>query len=381
MQTRMRTYLARTDADRGRSGCGTTGRRRRHHGDGEPGSVAVGVTRVADVTRLDTIGIPTFQAVRPLSTTLAVSQGKGVTSELARLSALLESIEIWHVEQPLTTAVTAPPRAVADQLGYDVSALPRRRRACLHDGLPCSGSGPVAGHGAQTLFPADVVRLSWPSAPTGTTPAFLASTNGLASGNTLIEAVLHGLYEVVERDATTASITGGDRGVRVDPASLGSAVTDELCALIERAGVTLEVRLLPSRAGLPCFLAWIACADYPAAMYGFGCHLNPEIALTRAVTEAAQTRLSYIAGAATTCARTSTTAVRPGHPSLPARRGLTGLCPRRSSTAACWRTSSTCGAGSRRVRSSAAGRGTCPDRDRRAGGQVIAQVAASPGGA
>lgn len=257
----------------------------------------VGVTRVADITRLDTIGIPTFQAVRPLSRTLAVSQGKGVTPELARLSAVLESVETWHVEQPMSPVRTAPPRELAGRLGYDVSALPRSEPSVLHDGLPLEW---VAARslldGTHTLVPLPAVRLTLEQRTQWDPPVFFESTNGLASGNTLVEAVLHGLYEVIERDAVTA-VVKGEPGVRVEPRSAGSAVADRLCALIARAGVALEVRLVPSPTGLPCFLAWVACDDYPAAMFGFGCHLSAEIALTRAITEAAQTRLAYIAGA------------------------------------------------------------------------------------
>lgn len=257
----------------------------------------VGVTRVADITRLDTIGIPTWQAVRPLSRTLAVSQGKGVTAELARLSAVLESVEIWHVEQPMPPVETAAPRDLVDRLGYDVGALVRSTPSLLHDGLPLEW---VAARslvdGTPALVPVDVVRLSLERRTGWNPPVFLESTNGLASGNTRVEAVLHALYEVIERDAVT-TVVGGDPGVRVDPRTSGSAVVDGLCSMIEQAGVAYEVRLVPSPTGLPCFLAWVACDDYPAAMYGFGCHLSAEIALTRALTEAAQTRLAYIAGA------------------------------------------------------------------------------------
>jgi ribosomal protein S12 methylthiotransferase accessory factor len=261
-------------------------------------AAAVGVTRVADITRLDTIGIPTYQAVRPLSRTLAVAQGKGVTAELAKLSAVMESVETWHVEQPMPAVRTAAPRELAGELNYDVFALPRCAPSVLHDGLPLDWV-PARSllDGTQTLVPVDVVRLSLEQRHGWHPPAFLASTNGLASGNTLVEAVLHALYEVIERDAVTAALAGGDLGVRVDPRSSGSAVADELCTLIERAGVTHEVRFVGSPTGLPCFLSWLACDDYPAAMFGFGCHLSAEIALTRAITEAAQTRLSYIAGA------------------------------------------------------------------------------------
>jgi ribosomal protein S12 methylthiotransferase accessory factor len=169
----------------------------------------------------------------------------------------------------------------------------------LHEALPLEW---VAARslvdGSQTLVPVDVVRLSLEQKTGWNPPVFFESTNGLASGNTLVEATLHALYEVIERDATTAAVTAGrELGVCVDPGTLGSGLVDELCALIDRAGVGLEVRWVPSATGLPCFLAWVSGDDYPAEMYGFGCHLSAEIALTRAITEAAQTRLSYIAGA------------------------------------------------------------------------------------
>ncbi|MFD9302759.1 YcaO-like family protein [Streptomyces sp. NPDC060048] len=259
----------------------------------------VGVTRVADITRLDSIGIPTFQAVRPLSRTLAVSQGKGMTAELAKLSAVMESVETWHVEQPAPPALTAAPRDIGGELGYEVSALAPCAPSLLHDGLPLDW---VAARslvdGARTYVPVNVVRLTLEEHTDWNPPVFFESTNGLASGNTRVEAALHALCEVIERDAMTAAVAGGgEMGVRVDPRTSGAPEAAELCALIERADVTLEVRYVPSPTGLPCFLAWVASHEYPAPMFGFGCHLDPGIALTRAVSEAAQARLAYISGA------------------------------------------------------------------------------------
>jgi ribosomal protein S12 methylthiotransferase accessory factor len=257
-----------------------------------------GVTRVADITRLDTIGIPTYQAIRPLSRTLAVSQGKGVTPDLAKVSAVMESVEMWHVEQPMTPAVTAAPRDLGDQLGYDIWALPRGEPSVLHDGLVLDWlTARSLADGSETVVPVAAVRLSLERRTDWNAPTFAASTNGLASGNTLVEAVLHGLYEVIERDAMTAAFATGDIGVPVDPRTMGSPVIDAFCAMIERAGVTLQVRFVASPTGLPCLLAWVACPDYPTAMFGFGCHVSTEIALSRAITEAAQTRLGYISGA------------------------------------------------------------------------------------
>lgn len=57
-----------------------------------------GITRVANVTGLDVVGVPVWCAIRPLSRSLTVSQGKGITHELAAISAAMESIELYHAE-------------------------------------------------------------------------------------------------------------------------------------------------------------------------------------------------------------------------------------------------------------------------------------------
>jgi ribosomal protein S12 methylthiotransferase accessory factor len=258
----------------------------------------VGVTRVADITWLDTIGMPTFQAIRPMSRTVAVSQGKGVTSELAKLSAMMEAIELWHAEQPMTPATTAPARDVAGRLGYDICDLPRSAPSVLHDGLPLDWV--VARSlvdGSETLLPKEVVGFSLARKAGWNPPVFFESTNGLASGNTIVEGVLHALYEVIERDAVTAAITGDHECVRVDPRTLGSPVVDELCGKLARARILLDLRSVRSPTELPCFLARITSDDYPPVFQGYGCHLSSEIALTRAIAEAAQARLGYISGA------------------------------------------------------------------------------------
>ena len=59
----------------------------------------VGITRLANVTGLDRIGIPVVQAVRPNSRSLSVSQGKGVDMDSAKASAMMEAFELWHAER------------------------------------------------------------------------------------------------------------------------------------------------------------------------------------------------------------------------------------------------------------------------------------------
>src|ERR1043166_4309997 len=67
-----------------------------------------GIARLANITGLDTIGIPVWTVVRPLGRSLSVSQGKGVTAELAMLSGIMENIEVFHAEKRLPEAAAHP---------------------------------------------------------------------------------------------------------------------------------------------------------------------------------------------------------------------------------------------------------------------------------
>jgi ribosomal protein S12 methylthiotransferase accessory factor len=64
----------------------------------------MGITRVADVTGLDRIGIPVMMVCRPNARSLAVSQGKGIDLDAATASGLMEAVELYHaehIERPL----------------------------------------------------------------------------------------------------------------------------------------------------------------------------------------------------------------------------------------------------------------------------------------
>jgi ribosomal protein S12 methylthiotransferase accessory factor len=78
------------------------------------------------------------------------------------------------------------------------------------------------------------------------------------------------------------------------------SVTDPYCAeLIGRfldAGMWLQIVYVGSPYAIPVFAAYIWSEDYPIVFAGSGCHTFPQIALSRALTEAAQSRLTCIAG-------------------------------------------------------------------------------------
>ncbi|MCR1785886.1 YcaO-like family protein [Nocardioides carbamazepini] len=258
---------------------------------------AAGITRVSDVTHLDHIGIPVAIACRPTSATLAVAQGKGATLSLARVSAAMESLELWHAERSIDAAHTGCARDL--KLPYSIHRLAGRRIAdgyidqLVLDWTP--GIGMLSG--ASILVPVDAVRLNFSERSPWHLRAFASSSNGIASGNSRSEAALHGLYELIERHLA-GGLTAGRKDARrlVDITSIDDASLLSLVARLDQAHVTLELAEIPNTFGVSCFVAHIWSEEYPIVCGGSGCHSDTSIAASRAITEAVQSRLTQISG-------------------------------------------------------------------------------------
>ncbi|MET7331011.1 YcaO-like family protein [Nonomuraea sp. NPDC005650] len=255
-----------------------------------------GITRVADVTGLDVIGIPVVMAVRPLSRTLSVSQGKGQSLTPARVSAVMESIELWHAETVLPPITHRAAPAAALDLPYELDGLRREPGSLVTEATILDWTDAVGLiSGRRTPVPSDLIAFATPQRRGWTPPGIHATSNGLASGNDYDEAVLHALYEVIERDAVSLSPRAGRRAF-VDPDSIGDDACAAMIDRIRAAGVELRLVHAPSVTGVPCFTAELWSPDFPVVTLGAGAHLAPEVALSRALTEAAQSRLTAIAG-------------------------------------------------------------------------------------
>jgi ribosomal protein S12 methylthiotransferase accessory factor len=264
-----------------------------------PAARRAGITRIAELTGLDTLGIPVFAAIRPMGRSLSTQQGKGTTALAARVSALMESLETWSAEHLALPVVRGSARALGDR-AVDVRALARPRGRLDRDARWRWVEGRDLGADRPVLVPEQAVTLD-------TTfrrpPVFDISSNGLASGNLLVEAIAHGLCEVIERDAEAAwRRSGSDRRLVLD--SIGDPACRALIDRIAGAGARVFVwDLSRGAAGIPVIgaaimedprePAWRTLGFYQ----GFGAHWTPEVAIARALTEAAQTRLTYIAGA------------------------------------------------------------------------------------
>lgn len=266
----------------------------------------LGITRVAVVTGLDVIGIPVVMVCRPNSRSLSVSQGKGTSLAAAKVSGIMESVESWHAEHillPLRLATHRELAAVARIV--DVDALPRRLNSRFHPDLTILWvEGTDVFSGERTWVPYESVHLDFRVAAPQGGGCFLASSTGLAAGNDVLEAVSHAVCEVVERDAMTLwnhTPAQARAGREVDPATVDDPGCRELLDAYDAAGVGVRMADLTTDVGLPVFRATVidtrpgSVRGVPAAT-GYGCHPARAVALSRALTEAAQGRLTAIAG-------------------------------------------------------------------------------------
>ena len=286
-----------------------------------PTARRLGVTRLADVTGLDRIGIPVVMAVRPASRSLSVSQGKGLTLEAAKVSAMMESLELYHGENialPTRFAslveLQAEGRPVLDVEPIARPAFDPRRRILWVEGVDLlsdeglsdeglSGEGLSGGEGV--LVPLEAVQADTVLDELPGAGSFAVTSNGLASGNHLTEATVHALCELVERDAAS-------RWLDLNPASRRGSllrldgVDDLLCrrllACFESAEVEVRTWDLGTELGVQVYMTHIA--DRPGSVWpcpgiyaGAGCHLDAGVALLRSLTEAAQSRLTAVSGA------------------------------------------------------------------------------------
>jgi oxazoline/thiazoline synthase len=123
-------------------------------------------------------------------------------------------------------------------------------------------------------------------------------SNGNAAGDTQQEAILSGIFEVVERDAAAIWWYNRTRRPGVEIESFPSPYLSELLADYARLDRHLWALDITSDFGIPVFVAIsqsLSGNDEPVA--GFGAHFDAQIALTRACTEVNQAIAAIESGA------------------------------------------------------------------------------------
>lgn len=273
-----------------------------------------GITRVADITDLDTIGIPVVIATRPASGSLAVEAGKGATLEAAAASATMEAIERFVGEEDDFRDLVATVDEVGDRVAVPIEHFPllTHARVATSRAFPWSRMWDLRS-GEMRLVPEMLVHLPVEQ-PSMTGSPWAASSNGLASGNNVAEALCAGLYEVVERDATSCwqvAHAKGESNLMINLDTLRGEVIGGIVQQIRSADSDVAIMWCPTEVGIPTCMAYVWSNDRGLGIYkGYGCHLDPQIAMIRAVTEAVQARTIFIAGARDDLGRASFEALR-----------------------------------------------------------------------
>jgi YcaO-like protein with predicted kinase domain len=270
-----------------------------------PKARQIGVTRLGNVTGLDRIGIPVTVAVHPNLRSFSVSPGKGLGLSQAHASALMEAIELFHGEELTGRTVAASFRELAaekcvvppDLLCGTGIRLPDYARIEWIEGydLLCREA---------CWVPWEVVHTEYTLPTSHSSEHFLSGTNGLAAGNHLAEAISSAICELIERDAVALWHAQGIRArsrCRLDVASIDDEDCRALLKLYEKAQIVPRLWDVTSDIAIPAYICDIPAATDNASsglrrFRGAGCHPNRGVALARAMTEAAQIRLTYITG-------------------------------------------------------------------------------------
>jgi ribosomal protein S12 methylthiotransferase accessory factor YcaO len=243
------------------------------------------ITRVANITGLDHIGVPVYCVHRPASKTVSVNCGKSIYPLLARAGAIAEGIECSIFENPNTPI----------RIGRcEPFAYPVAKGKCweLSDKVPIERVTHYQS-GKEIDIPSDLVWID--ARERKCVLRFQSSSNGQALGLTFDDAFLAGLYETIERNAATSWALLWEAGHAPQRSTLPHA---SYVRAVAKAGLQLFLFYIPHTVNVPVY--WALLVDPSGghgAFAGWGCDLNSGVAAERAILEAIQSRCVYIAGA------------------------------------------------------------------------------------
>jgi YcaO-like protein with predicted kinase domain len=218
-------------------------------------------------------------------------------------SAVMEAAEYAIAEQPqsdIRLATVAELQRNAERYFDPHRLLPHAEP--LPSGLPIGWvEGRAWPSGERLWLPLDALTIGGEAS---TLPAISRSTNGLASGNTPPEALFHAICELIERDATSLWSLLSDaarQATEFGIASIDDPAIGRMCQQVEEAELELRLFDQTTDLGVPCVMAVISARATGSARRfdlaaGYGCHPVGVRAISRAITEAAQTRITNIAG-------------------------------------------------------------------------------------
>ncbi len=229
---------------------------------------------------------------------MTVSQGKGLTTPLAAISALMESLEGWASERIDPCSIFTAPfresnkRGLWSHLGFRDSD----ETLSWIDGVDLFS-------GRKTPVPLGLVDTVYtmPSPHPGWVPR---DTTGLAASTSIQHAVSHACLELLERHARCTALKTPhffDR-FQIDTRSVTEGVPGEIVRKLHTAGFVVGIWRIPTQHEFPIY--WVHIMENaerapfaPLPAEGFGCAFTHDGALASALLESCQSRLGVISAA------------------------------------------------------------------------------------
>lgn len=235
-----------------------------------------GISRLADLTELDRIGIPVWTAIRPLGRSLSTCQGKGMTNEEAQLSCVGEAIETWRLEEMASTDYGVNVKAV-DLDGCEIEL----ENPCLIDAI------------SLDLRASSIKKNS-----------NLRNTNGVGSNWDVKLAVEHAFNEIVERKSIDewklrSPTQCFEKLISISYLMGLNEKIDFLLNSLHAADVLMTLWDLSIDSTISVILCVLGDRNpqyIPQLAEGTGCSSCPIKAIQRSILEAAQSRLTLISG-------------------------------------------------------------------------------------
>ena len=265
-----------------------------------------GITRITEITHLDRIGLPVFSAIRPTSQDGAISiyGGKGISSEHAKASAMMEGFERYSAEKQCENLVTGTVSEISSKgntIDVESLNLPKDFKKenielfnlewnICHDLIS----------GDDYYVPSNAIYHPYVLEDNSCKSLFKSNTNGLASGNSLEEAILHGMFEVIERDAWSIFELTHKNYKQIDLDSIESETVNDAISKFSENDIKIKLMDFTADVNIPTIAASAddtLLKDAGLLTLGIGTHLDPEVAVLRALTEVAQSRATQIHGA------------------------------------------------------------------------------------
>ena len=265
-----------------------------------------GITRITEITHLDRIGLPVFSAIRPTSQDGAISiyGGKGISSEHAKASAMMEGFERYSAEKQCENLVTGTVSEISSKgntIEIESLNLPKDFKKenielfnlewnICHDLIS----------GDDYYVPSNAIYHPYVLEDNSCQSLFKSNTNGLASGNSLEEAILHGMFEVIERDAWSIFELTHKNYKQIDLDSIESETVNDAISKFSENDIKIKLMDFTADVNIPTIAASAddtLLKDAGLLTLGIGTHLDPEGAVLRALTEVAQSRATQIHGA------------------------------------------------------------------------------------